>query len=229
MASRCWNGCSFVFRVIVTCECCFKEKPKSAFPFLFFYTFVVNVSPLIPSVILTWMFWNNNCSQPWEVYLLIYCILFTLNCVFGWYLNFRFYYMKVKERDKGACERACSMLCHDIGMCIFALVWIGELAWNISIGILYSQDSDCMQKSPSLFTMARVAWVFLFAFLVGVILFAFITVCYECCCIMDSSQRSTNTERPNEEKPIENESISSKDNSIENNTASTMLGAETHV
>jgi hypothetical protein len=165
------------------------------------FSAVVSILPLIPAVLITWLYWDRgtSCKVPWHVFLLLYCLIFAINLGFGIYFNFRF---NRKKNDDGACKRAYKIIVNDPVMCIFVFYVIGLLIYNIVLGVVWSNDSDCSGKANGLFTMNRVAWVMIFIYICGGLVFSMLNVCCDNCRTVDDEEAVTKDKKKNKKKDI---------------------------
>jgi len=181
MASKILKACTNSCVACTSCSCNTEGRP---FPWLFAFALCISLLAIIPGVIIAFTHLNNDCQKPWQVYLIIYCILFVFNLFFGWYLNWRFYNprMKATEGDKeaGACARCARMTCHDPGVGVFMLLFLFDLIWNIVVGYVWASDTDCASLQPTVFNMTRACFVFMWVFLGGTVVFGVVTVCCDC-------------------------------------------------
>jgi len=164
---------------LTLCSCRTEGRP---FPFLFAYSSFVCLLALVPGLVIAILESSPNCQKDWHALLILYIVLFALDFFFGWYLNFRIYNPRrnVGDDKEGACGRCCTALIRDPGIALALLFFIFDIVYNVVIGYVWASDTDCANLAPNIFNMTRACFVFMWAYLAGILVFGIITMCCDC-------------------------------------------------
>ncbi|CAG9333662.1 unnamed protein product [Blepharisma stoltei] len=141
------------------CKCC-----TTAFAPCVFLNFFLMFLPFIVCWVIAFTYWSNDCSNPLEIFLLIQGILFLANFLICIYLMIKYKNKNEKERtgNDEIWKKTAHLMCYDVILCLYFLVFAFEIAWNI-VGHNWVAGQDCSESSlPAMTIVALILmWVFI--------------------------------------------------------------------
>ena len=122
-------------------------NPERPFPICLCFTILTNAIPAVFALAFLFIGWDNECTEPLEVFVLVGLLLNVINTLFAVHLYRLFLkpYDSSDPSDKSPFARGWKIFLYDPVVCVFFLVAIFEIVWLFMGNMWLSDASECVR------------------------------------------------------------------------------------